>query len=361
MCGQAQDLSLQSFFQMELMKPIHVVSVLVGAVAIAAIVWFVCRPREMDPVIIYKTTAIDAPQRAETQTTTYAEPRASKARALPQQQTRLPAAAVAEKPDPLQAALASPSYLEYSEKQAERLGFNVLLYWEFLEAAGITHNGRILQAEAFEKYFPDGGSYADYEPMMELAVAKMFLEDPSQSVMDVLQRFNATRSNRVWRFGYFNGYEGEYEWGQRIQRDAINIVANAARRQDPFEMPSPSVPEPLATEDFSTDVIEAVRPPEGSPSDTPEEMPSFAEIETLPESFETQFLEALETEIPAFPTDAGLETALRERFSPDRFGTAAETLRRYGPEEGLRRLRASDPEVATHIQRFLRRENIPAD
>ncbi len=348
------------------MKPIHIISVLVGVVAIAAIVYCVgLRPRELDPIIIYKTTSIDTPRTAET-----AAARAATTTGGYEDAHRTPHQnGHADAPDPemsvqerLKAAMESPAYEAYARKQAERLGFNIVLYWEFLEAAGITHNGRILQAEAFEKYFPDGGSYADYEPMMELAVAEMFLEDPSQSVMDVLQRFNATRSNRVWRFGYFNGYEGEYEWGQRIQRDAANIVANAAHRQDTFEgFPSPSVPEPLGTEDFSTDVGEAVRPSEGSPSNTPEEMPSFAEVETLPESFEAQFLEGLETEIPAFPTDAGLETQLRERFSPDQFGRAAQTLRRYGPEEGLRRLRASDPEVATHIQRFLRRDDTPLD
>ena len=82
--------------------------------------------------------------------------------------------------DRLEAAKASPAYAEYKRKQSERMGFNIVLYWEFLEASGIRHNGRILQAKAFEKHFPDGGSYADYEPMMRLAVAEMFLEDPDQ-------------------------------------------------------------------------------------------------------------------------------------------------------------------------------------
>ena len=347
------------------MKPIHIISVLIGAVAIAAIVYFVCHPREMDPITIYKTTPIDTPRttetaaaRAATTTDGYED-----AHRTPHQNghTDAPETEMSVQ-ERLQAAMDSPAYAEYSRKQAERLGFNIVLWWEFLEAAGITHNGRILQAEAFQKHFPDGGDYADYEPMMELKVAEMFLEDPSQSVMDVLQRFNATRSNRVWRFGYFNGYEGEYEWGQRIQRDAVDIVANSIRHHDPFERsPSLSVPESLATEGSSTDVGETVRPPEGSPSNPPAEIPAFTEIETLPESFEAQFFQGLETEIPAFPTDAGLETQLRERFSPDRFGTAAQTLRRYGPEEGLRRLKASDPEVATHIERFLRRDDTPTD
>ena len=346
------------------MKPIHIVSLLVGAVAIAAIVYFVCRPREMEPITIYKTTPIDTPRTAETAAaraaTTADGYRGSHRTPHQNRHADAPETEMSVQ-ERLKAAMASPAYAEYTRKQAERLGFNIVLWWEFLEASGITHNGRILQAAAFEKYFPDGGDYADYEPMMELAVAEMFLEDPSASVIDVLQRFNADQPNRVWRFGYFNGYEGEYEWGKGIQRDAANIVANAAHPNVPSELSDPSVPESLETEGFSTDVGEAVRPPEGSPSDTPEEIPAFTEIETLSESFEAQFFQALETEIPAFPTEAGLETQLRERFSPERFGTAAQTLHRYGPEEGLRRLKVSDPEVATHIERFLRREDTPAD
>ena len=351
-----------------MMKRIHIVGLLIGAVAIAAIVWFVSRPREWDPVTVYKITSIDALKNRDTAADRGVSTRRgmdsdrmSDGTSQPSGHADAPAMEMSVE-ERLEAAMDSPAYEAYTRKQAERLGFNVVLWWEFLEATGITHNGRILQAAAFEKYFPDGGSYADYEPMMELEVAEMFLEDPSQSVMDVLQRFNETQSNRVWRFGYFNGYEGEYEWGQRIQSDAVDIVVNSIHPHDPFEgTPSSSVPESLATEGFSTDVGEAVRPPEGSPSDTPSEIPAFTEIETLPESFETQFFQGLEADVPAFPTDAGLETQLRERFSPDRFSTATQTLRRYGPEEGLRRLKASDPEVATHIERFLRREDTPTD
>ena len=352
-----------------MMRRIHIVGFLIGAVAIAALVWFVCRPREIDPVTVYKITPINtlkntgaAADRGVSTRRGMDSDRRSDGTSHQNRHADAPATEMSVE-ERLQAAMASPAYEAYTRKQAERLGFNVVLWWEFLEAAGITHNGRILQAAAFEKHFPDGGSYADYEPMMELEVAEMFLEDPSQSVMDVLQRFNATQSNRVWRFGYFNGYEGEYEWGQRIQRDAVDIVVNGIRQHDTFEgSPSPSVPESLATEGFSTDVGAAVRPPD--PSGIPAEMPSFAESETLPESFEaleTQFFQGLEADVPAFPTDARLETQLRERFSPDRFSTATQTLRRYGPEEGLRRLKASDPEVATHIERFLRREDTPTD
>ena len=53
------------------------------------------------------------------------------------------------------------------------------------------------------------------------------------------------------------------------------------------------------------------------------------------------------------PTNESLEKNLRDAFSPTRFNRAMETLNRYGPDEGLRRLKKSDPEVAKRIERLL--------
>ena len=260
--------------------------------------------------------------------------------------------------DRLEAAKASPAYAEYKRKQAERMGFNIVLYWEFLEASGITHNGRILQAEAFEKYFPDGGSYADYEPMMRRAVAEMFLEDPSASVTDVLQRFNAVQSNRVWRFGHFNGYEGEYEWGQHIQRDAADIVATATRTPEMFALPDFALPD-LSNVPPDTEVPASDATPEVNmfaPHIDPEEITRFDAPEAFPqtlEEFEAQFFKQYTTGLPKLPSEAALETTLRERFSPERFNTAMQTLHRHGPREGLRHLKTTDPEAAAYFERYL--------
>ncbi len=62
---------------------------------------------------------------------------------------------------------------------------------------------------------------------------------------------------------------------------------------------------------------------------------------------------------PELPSRQRLETALREQFSLDRFNRALQTLNQYGPQEGLRRLKDSDPEVAKQIERLLpkRQEN----
>ena len=346
------------------MKPVHIISTLIGAVAIAAIVWFIGTPRDMEPVVTYKTTRLDTPKTDSTaaapsqrlDTEDNGQPGDTANHGSTSTAAQRSEGSVEQR---LAAAMASPAYLEYSRQQAEQTGFNVILWWEFLEAAGITHNGRILQAAAFDKYFPDGGDYADYEPMMRLAVAEMFLEDPSLSVMDVLQRFNATQSNRVWRFGYFNGYEGEYEWGAHIRQDAARIVANAYSPQS-AEMPSPTHSQPTATEMFPIDGgSETGASVTGAPDALQEEMPAFEVIEALPqtlEEFEAQFFKQLDAGIPELPNEAQVEASLRDRFSPERFNTAVETLHRYGPRDGLRRLKTTDPEVAAYFERYLQRD-----
>lgn len=55
--------------------------------------------------------------------------------------------------------------------------------------------------------------------------------------------------------------------------------------------------------------------------------------------------------VPDIPTEADFEKALRERFSVERFNRALSTLNQYGPKEGLRRLKESDPEIAEHIEK----------
>ena len=58
------------------------------------------------------------------------------------------------------------------------------------------------------------------------------------------------------------------------------------------------------------------------------------------------------------PTGNDIETVLREQFTPGRFERAMSTLERYGPEEGLRRLRESDPEIAEQVERHRNGEEV---
>ena len=54
---------------------------------------------------------------------------------------------------------------------------------------------------------------------------------------------------------------------------------------------------------------------------------------------------------PALPTAQSLETQLRDGLSPERFSKAQQLIDQYGTEEGLRRLRQTDPDAARQFER----------
>ena len=60
---------------------------------------------------------------------------------------------------------------------------------------------------------------------------------------------------------------------------------------------------------------------------------------------------------PELPTVEGIETQLSQRFSPGRLEEAREVLERYGPEEGMRRFRENDPEIAAQFEQTHRERN----
>ena len=76
--------------------------------------------------------------------------------------------------------------------------------------------------------------------------------------------------------------------------------------------------------------------------------------------------ESLTTQPPSTPTaqktdtpgeiQTNFENALKSEFSKERFDRAMDTLEQYGPEEGLRRLRENDPEVAKQVEQSRKRE-----
>lgn len=107
--------------------------------------------------------------------------------------------------------------------------------------------------------------------------------------------------------------------------------------------------------------IQAEPPPE-PPSqpplhtwDSPHETPAVEDAERsgAPEPFYPPDLEDIgdfsEVEL-ALPTAESLETDLREQLSPERFTRAMSLLNRYGPQEGLQRLKETDPALASQIE-----------
>ena len=91
-----------------------------------------------------------------------------------------------------------------------------------------------------------------------------------------------------------------------------------------------------------------------SPHDTP--VPAETEVSLDPEIFQPPNLEdidnlsGIEIEVP---TAESLETSLREQLSPERFTRAMSLLNHYGPQEGLQRLKETDPALASQIETHL--------
>ena len=80
------------------------------------------------------------------------------------------------------------------------------------------------------------------------------------------------------------------------------------------------------------------------------------------ESLSTEEFDAFEKLLTEVTSESGLgqkeagkqiETLLREDFSPDRFTRAMETLNRYGPTDGIRKLAEEDSEIVTYLRRTL--------
>ena len=91
------------------------------------------------------------------------------------------------------------------------------------------------------------------------------------------------------------------------------------------------------------------------------EITNMSEVE-----LETKLEKLIIPEGSGFPTAESIETTFREQFDPEHFSSerltrAIETFNRYGPEEGLRRLRKTDPEFAEQMARTLGTDTPPAN
>ena len=229
-------------------------------------------------------------------------------------------------------------------------------------------------------------SLADYEPVVRQKLAELFvaaesadLTDPMAAALQrgkVLIELDETDENGLaWfmeRFGddwhgaiVGDGWNGDIgaigksnpalEWLTDVQRNAVNIVAAAEQaKADALEASAPSwdMSSIMESPPAHPDGIEENLPSMAAPSMGADEQYDTAKRTTAapmvnPEERVTDALPPL----PEPPTGNDIETVLREQFTPARFERAMSTLERYGPEEGLRRLRESDPEVAKQVEK----------
>ncbi len=122
----------------------------------------------------------------------------------------------------------------------------------------------------------------------------------------------------------------------------------------PFEAPAFAPNRTLAPEGTHTPTVTTQENLRVPPSP---EHPTASEIEALEQrNFESENMAPSTIgipELPELPSEERLKTALSEQFSVERFDRAIQTLKHYGPKEGLRRLKVSDPEAAKRIESVL--------
>ena len=258
----------------------------------------------------------------------------------------------------LEKAMDSPAYVEFMKGKP-----SYKRWWDFLESQGMKPNRNVFK-DMFRDRYGYPGELADYEPMMRKRLAALFLADSPIDTTDdsavsrqrnrVLRQFVMEGENVIWYQGYFLG-EGNWEWAGDVQKNAARIVESATPESVP--------PSPIPTQQVTTAVPRptAVQEdrlvPETQPRISDESTP-IADLELhlqtdaeIADEF-TQFT----SEELGLPTEASLEKALRQQVSPERFNRAINILNRYGPQEGLRRLKEADPGVAAQVERYLQRK-----
>ena len=134
--------------------------------------------------------------------------------------------------------------------------------------------------------------------------------------------------------------------------------------QDETPQQAPTDPQSVPNNDFVEQAESNAQAAQARFESTQREIEKFTEMSDA--EFEAELEKLLTQEIPERPTVESIEMAFRkqfapERFSPERLNRAMETLSRHGPEDGLRKLRKNDPEIAEQVARTLRLDPPPTD
>ena len=211
----------------------------------------------------------------------------------------------------------------------------------------------------FQEQFP--GEYATtLEPHMRERLATLAGEmstslesrfSQEEFFEDVMVKFLIEEQNIPWMMTYFEGdFFEAARWARDILQNPIPSSTEAFdtattdglpafSQQDHLDLtPDRLMESQEDTSPFSNSVSAAVK---GSESGTENN---------------TNVDPAVPPTSPELPTEEYLENALREQFSSERFNRAMETLNQHGSEEGIRRLKDSDPEIAKQLERFIEKK-----
>lgn len=266
-----------------------------------------------------------------------------------------------------------PEFLDLLEKDLTERQWN-----DFMESQGF--EGVRDYSGLLSKFVPET-ELADYEPVVRLKLAELFLiadpvdlTDPvaaarqrSKVYLELGKELSQTdMAAAAWFIETFgedrdaafrsdaSNDNPAFIWMTDVQQNAASIVAAAEQaRGDALEASAPA-----------WDMSSIMESPPVLPYEMEETGPSTAAPSMDAKHYDTAKRAAAAPivnpekgatdALPPLPeprTGKDIETTLREQFTSERFERAMSTLDRYGPEEGLRRLRENDPEVANQIER----------
>lgn len=255
------------------------------------------------------------------------------------------------------------AYLESEESRAFFDGFPSSDEWfEKSKSFGFFQETPELQAardQLYRKHFPTG-TVDENEPILRDMMRDAILEHEHHKEAEYSRRRNSSVLIELFMDEKFNSWISKklgsqppsaHEWinstfeevrlaerekylaAEKDETTArINDTTRTERPEAEIELPPRESQTPANTRDLSEDILsdDATTQHTGIEPLTP----------TVPEP-------------PELPSRQRLEATLRNQFSPERFSRAMKTLTQYGPQEGLRRLKSSDPEVAKQVERLL--------
>lgn len=271
-------------------------------------------------------------------------------------------------------AMNSPEYFALLESDFTEREWN-----DFLESQGV----EVIRGYSglFQKVMPNM-ELVDYEPMVRQKLAELFivaqpvdLTDPTAAALQRSSVFlelgkELTKTDMAaaaWIMETFgedhdaafrpdaSSDSPAFVWMTDVQQNAARIVANA----ETMGVNTPETQESAQSWDLSS----VVEDPSIDSSETEESTAlGTSQRATMTDA---EIMVEIEKSLTSQPPDisinerpdtsskvhSNLETTLKSQFSSERFERAMSTLERYGPEEGLRRLRESDPEVAKQVEK----------
>lgn len=209
----------------------------------------------------------------------------------------------------------------------------------------------------FRKFFPTG-THEDYEPEMRDRLTALIHKNGEYS-SDVLSEFMADKKVGVWFYTRGLKYDSKrdidksvnVDWIRDVRGNALGLTEAESMDLD-MEVP---IPEGLPLSEFDTTNAESEQqiPAEDSILNVLKAVTDNPDTESQPTKPSLPEPPSIPPVEQLLATDAKVEVSLREHFSPQRFTKAISTLDQYGPEEGLRRIKKSDPEVGKHIERLI--------